>query len=117
MPRFRTYALTLLFFVAPFGVTAVHAADSGSSGVVTAVTTTVPTYNYDLENDPSACLNSNPRPNCGKKPQLSGDRGGWMQYTVFGVMIAALGVIGTVLVRNVIKRDRAIAEQLSKTEQ
>lgn len=71
----------------------------------------------NLENDPSACLNSNPKPNCGVKPHASGDRGGWMQYTVFGVMIAALSVIGTVLVRNVMKRDRAIAAQINKTEQ
>jgi hypothetical protein len=51
------------------------------------------------------------------KPQASGDRGGWMQFTVFGVMLGALAVIGTVLVRNVIKRDRAIAEQLTESKQ
>lgn len=115
MPRFRFFALALLFSVTPFGVTSVHAADSDTPSVETVVTTTVPEYNYDLENEPSACLNSNPRPNCGRKPELSGDRGGWMQYAVFGVMLGALGVIGTVLVRNVIKRDRAIAEQLKNS--
>ena len=118
MPRFRIFATALLFSVIPLGatigVTSVHATDSGASDV-SAVTTTLPEYNYDLENDPSACLNSNPRPNCGKKPQQSGDRGGWMQYTVMGVMLGALGVIATVLISNVIKRDRAITEQLKQS--
>ena len=115
MPHIRSLALAALFPVAPIGVTIASAEHPPAPATVNSVvtTTTVP-YNYDLENEPSACLNSNPRPNCGRKPQLSGDRGGWMQYTVFGVMLAALGVIGTVLIRNVIKRDRAIAEQLAK---
>ena len=53
---------------------------------------------------------------CGKKPQSSGDRGGWMQYTVFLVMLAGVGVVGSVLIRNVIRRDRAIAEKMSQDE-
>ena len=40
-----------------------------------------------------------------------------MQYTVFAVMLSALGIIGTVLVRNVMKRDRAIAEQLKQSDE
>ena len=40
-----------------------------------------------------------------------------MQYTVFGVMIAAISVIGTVLVRNTMKRDRAIAAQMAREDQ
>jgi hypothetical protein len=71
---------------------------------------------YDLVNEPSECINSNPRPDCGKKPQSSGDRGGWMQYTVFVVMLAGVGVVGSVLIRNVIRRDRAIAERMSQNE-
>jgi hypothetical protein len=39
-----------------------------------------------------------------------------MQYTVFLVMLAGVGVIGTVLVRNVIRRDRAIAEQMKSSD-
>ena len=74
------------------------------------------TYVYDLVNEPSECINSNPRPDCGKKPQSSGDRGGWMQYTVFLVMLAGVGVVGSVLIRNVIRRDRAIAEKMSQGE-
>ena len=67
---------------------------------------------WRLENDPSACINSNPRPNCGYKPQDAGERGGALQITLFFVLMTALGVIGTVIGRNVVRRDRAIAEQL-----
>ena len=31
---------------------------------------------WRAENDPSACLNSMPRPDCGFKPQDAGERGG-----------------------------------------
>ena len=40
-----------------------------------------------------------------------------MQYTAFAIMIGALSVIGTVVVRNVMKRDRAIAESLRQAEE
>ena len=70
------------------------------------------TTGWRLENDPSECINSNPRPNCGYKPQDAGERGGALQVTLFFVLMGAIGVIGTVIVRNVIKRDRAIAERL-----
>jgi hypothetical protein len=39
-----------------------------------------------------------------------------MQYTVFLVMLAGVGVVGSVLIRNVIRRDRAIAEKMSQNE-
>ena len=39
-----------------------------------------------------------------------------MQYTVFLVMLAGVGVVGSVLIRNVIRRDRAIAERMSQNE-
>ena len=81
---------------------------------VTVTSDTTP-YN-NLQTEPALCVNSNPRPDCGMKPQASGDRGGWMQYTVFFVMLAGVGVLGTVLVRNVIRRDRAIAEQMESSD-
>jgi hypothetical protein len=72
---------------------------------------------YDLENEPSNCIGFLPKPGCGKKPQQAGDRGGSLQYLTFGIMILGVGTIGTVLVRNVIKRDRAIAEQLKDSQE
>jgi len=43
---------------------------------------------------------------------LSGDRGGSMQYATFGIMIAALVVIGVRISRSIVKRDRARDEAL-----
>lgn len=65
-------------------------------------------YYYDLEKDPSECIGFLPKPGCGKEPEDAGERGGALQYTTFAVMIGALGTIGTVIARNVIKRDRAM---------
>jgi hypothetical protein len=113
MPRFAPIVCAALLTVAPFGVSAVHAADS--------VDTTVPTspdstFVYDLDKEPSDCIGFLPKPGCGKKPQQAGDRGGSLQYLTFIVMLAGVGIVGTVLVRNVIKRDRAMAEKMAKDE-
>lgn len=70
------------------------------------------TFIYDLENEPSQCIGLLPKPDCGKKPQQAGDRGGALQWATFGAILAGVGVIGFVIVRNVIRRDRAIAEDL-----
>ena len=70
------------------------------------------TTGWRLENDPSQCINSNPRPNCGYKPLDAGERGGALQITLFFVLMGALAVIGSVIIRNVIRRDRAIAERM-----
>ena len=42
----------------------------------------------------------------------AGERGGALQITLFFVLMGALAVIGSVIIRNVIRRDRAIAERL-----
>jgi len=39
-----------------------------------------------------------------------------MQYTVFLVMLGGVGAVSSVLIRNVIRRDRAIAEKMSQNE-
>ena len=61
---------------------------------------------FDLERDLSDCVNSNPQPNCGRKPTSSGDRGGAMQYATFGAIVVGLSIIFTVVFRNVIRADR-----------
>jgi len=116
MPRIAPIACAVLLTLAPFGLSAVHAADAPTDSTVAAAEVTDTTYVYDLVNEPSECINSNPRPDCGKKPQSSGDRGGWMQYTVFLIMLAGVGVVGSVLIRNVIRRDREIAERMSQNK-
>jgi hypothetical protein len=114
MPRIAPITCAVLLTLAPFGLSAVHAADTPTDSTVADVTDS--TYVYDLVNEPSECINSNPRPDCGKKPQSSGDRGGWMQYTVFLVMLGGVGAVSSVLIRNVIRRDRTIAEKMSQNE-
>jgi hypothetical protein len=71
---------------------------------------------YDIEKEPSDCIGFLPKPGCGKKPQQAGDRGGSLQYLTFLVMIAGVSIIGTVLIRNVMKRDRAIAAKMAEDE-
>lgn len=112
MPRIATLACATLLTCAPFGLASAHAADTPD--------TTVPqspdsTYVYDLEREPADCIGFLPKPGCGKKPQQAGDRGGSLQYATFGIMILGLATIGTVLVRNVMKRDRAMADRLKDT--
>lgn len=60
----------------------------------------------------SDCVGLYPKPGCGSEPLLSGDRGGSMQYATFGIMIAALVVIGVRISRSIVKRDRARDEAL-----
>lgn len=102
-------ALSLLPDVAgaaPLGITTLTSPPSSDAPV------TDTTFVWDLERDPSECIGFLPKPGCGKEPQQAGDRGGALQWTVFGVIMAGLGVVGTVLARNVVRRDREIARRL-----
>ena len=60
----------------------------------------------------SDCIGLYPKPGCGSEPVLSGDRGGSMQYATFGIMIAALVVIGVRIARSITKNDRARDEAM-----
>ena len=68
--------------------------------------TTIP----DLLNgmDYSACVGLYPKPGCGTKPVLNGDRGGAMQIAVFGILIAGMAFIAFRIARSVRARDRAL---------
>ena len=103
----------MMLFIAPPGAIVANASSGGNS----IDTTDSTTYVYDLQEDPSQCINSNPRPNCGKAPEQPGDRGGWLQYSVFGLMIMGLSFIGFVMFRGVARRDRAIAKSLKDSKQ
>jgi len=70
-----------------------------------------PDFNYDLENEPSQCIGLLPKPGCGSEPEQAGDRGGALQYAVFGLIIAGLAVIFTVVFRRVIRADREKAQR------
>ena len=56
--------------------------------------------------DYSACVGLYPKPGCGTKPVLTGDRGGTMQIAVFGILIAGMAFIGFRIARSVMSRDR-----------
>lgn len=61
-----------------------------------------------LERDLSECLSALPKPGCGHAPEQAGDRGGWLQWTLFGMMICGLVFIGWRVVagvRNTARRD------------
>ena len=61
----------------------------------------------DNEPDLQQCIGLLPKPGCGRKPVDSGDRGGAMQFVTFGILIAALVVIGVRIARAVVARDKA----------
>lgn len=112
--------LGLAATLAPAGWAAARGNDDGNVARVFSVDTVAPTttvsptdtYVYDLENEPSQCIGFLPKPDCGKKPEQAGDRGGPLQWATFGVILVGVGVIGAVVARNVIRRDRAIADDL-----
>lgn len=47
----------------------------------------------DLERSLTECISSNPPPGCGRVPTGPGDRGGWQQFVLFGVMMTGIAVI------------------------
>jgi hypothetical protein len=115
VPRIVSAVCVVVLTVSPFAVSSVAAYDKDAS-VDTTIPVTDNTGVYDLEKDPDDCIGFLPKPGCGKEPEQAGDRGGALQYAVFALMLGGLGVIGTVLVRNVMRRDRAIAEQMTKSD-
>jgi hypothetical protein len=74
-------------------------------------TTDTTVYVYPLEGDVDDCIGLLPKPGCGVEPSQAGDRGGELQYLVFGLIVVGLAVIFTVVFRNVLRRDRAQTER------
>jgi len=70
-----------------------------------------PDFEYNLENEPSQCIGLLPKPGCGTEPEQAGDRGGGLQFAVFGLIIIGLAVIFTMVFRQVIRADRAKAQR------
>ena len=56
------------------------------------------------------------RPNCGTKPQQAGDRGGALQYTVWGILIAGLAVVFTVVFRSAARTNRRKTTEAGKKD-
>lgn len=98
-----------MFSVALGAASPVSAASADDSSPTTTIA-------WRIERDPSECIGFLPKPDCGYAPQDAGERGGALQVTLFFVMIGAVGVVGSVVVRNVVRRDRAIAAGLARAD-
>jgi hypothetical protein len=59
---------------------------------------------YDL----GRCVSALPPPGCGDAPKASGDRGGWAQMLLFGIVAAGMAAIAIVVIRSTRRRDRAM---------
>lgn len=69
-------------------------------------TTDTTVFVYPLEGDVDTCIGLLPRPGCGIEPTQAGDRGGALQFAVFGLIVVGIAIIFTVVFRNVVRRDR-----------
>lgn len=74
-------------------------------------TTTTSVYVFPLDADVDECIGFLPKPGCGYEPTQAGDRGGSLQFAVFGAIVIGLAVIFTVVFRNVLRRDRERAKR------
>lgn len=75
-------------------------------------TTTTSMYVYPLEGDVDDCIGLLPKPGCGYEPTQAGDRGGALQFAVFGLIIVGVVVVFSVVFRNVIRRDKERAKRV-----
>ena len=86
---------------------------ASNDGASDAGTTPTSVYVYPLEGDVDECIGLLPKPGCGYAPAQAGDRGGALQYAVFGLIIVGIVVVFSVVFRNVIRRDK---EQANRVE-
>lgn len=75
-------------------------------------TTTTSVYVYPLEGDVDDCIGLLPKPGCGYEPTQAGDRGGALQFAVFGLIIVGVVVVFSVVFRNVTRRDKERAKRV-----
>ena len=104
IPLFALVATAFLLFVTPASSISATVApppvsepatDPNTTDVSTTDVATPDTANdfLDLERDVTQCISSNPLPGCGREPTSSGDRGGWQQLLLFGILIVGLGIV------------------------
>lgn len=75
-------------------------------------TTSTSVYVYPLEGDVDECIGLLPKPGCGYEPTQAGDRGGALQFAIFGLIIVGVVVMFTVVFRNVLRRDKERAKRV-----
>ncbi len=89
-------ALLVAFALVAMGPTPVGAADT--EAIVATETDTTPTTQVETDG-PSPAGNILPRPGSGQAPESAGDPGGWLQYTVFGLIIGGVALIALLVAR------------------
>jgi hypothetical protein len=67
-----------------------------------------------LERSMTECISALPKPGCGREPVDSGDRGGWQQLLVFGVLMTAMAGIGVRVAFSVRARSRTHSRAASQ---
>lgn len=70
----------------------------------------------DLERDLSQCISSNPLPGCGREPTSAGDRGGWQQFLLFGIMMGGIALIFWRIASAIRARDRSATAAAERSE-
>jgi len=87
---------------------------SSERTVDTSDSATTPTsvYVYPLEGDVDECIGLLPKPGCGYEPTQAGDRGGALQFAIFGLIIVGVVVVFSVVFRNVLRRDKERAKRV-----
>jgi hypothetical protein len=70
-------------------------------------TTTLPAPSTSASVDLGQTKSVIPRPNSGAEPQQMGDRGGSGQLALLGLLVLAICIIGTVVVRSTVRATRS----------
>ncbi|MFZ8900964.1 MAG: hypothetical protein ACO2Y7_04655 [Ilumatobacteraceae bacterium] len=70
----------------------------------------------DLERSMTECISALPKPGCGREPVDSGDRGGWQQLLVFGVLMTAMAGIGVRVAFSVRSRSRTHSDSRTASQ-
>ena len=99
MALLRRVALLVLLFL---GLALVAPACAGDSTAPPETTTTLPSQDVLDCSRPGVT-----RPNCGTKPQDAGDRGGWLQYLLWALLVAGLTIVFGVVYRSAKRTERA----------
>ncbi len=111
MSRAFGMALTALIVVTGSATTAEITTASTGDTTVDDVPVSTPNDFLDLERSLTECISSNPPPGCGRVPTGPGDRGGWQQLALFGVMVSGMSVIFWRVSRAVRQRETPVHDE------
>ena len=99
----RWRSVVLVAAVAALGVTGLQVDAAGAAMADAPVVQDQPD---DQEGDAPSII---PKPNSGRAPETPGDRGGWLQLSLFAATVAAVGVIVLLVARDMRRARRRSA--------